>query len=274
VRYLGKVFVLLSVLVASAPACRQATATTVITNSPARGSVVSLNNGDAQSYFVQLFEQKTGLDALSVWSITNDFAESDRALTGTTNASQGFFTNNANGSGCAYHTGGDTGVVTMSSGASGAGFCDWSLSVGGANKHVPNARQKRWFAAYLVAPAHAPAAASRVSFGLYANTTMIGIGYGAADTTWHYTRAVNNVTDVADTGVAIDSAGTKYVWNFLYNDGQNVRQITDVRSGSADTIIEPSGNLPDVPGYFYGWNEGTSSTDIINFDAYVVGTER
>lgn len=244
----------------------------VYTNIPPASSTSTLTvDADSVSYFTSLFQYKTGLNPMSYSTYYDDFVFNQRATTG--NAGAGFFVVGANGSAAVFHSGGDAGVVTMTSGVTGAGFCDWSPSLGGAFYHIPSLRQKRWLIAYRMACGHATAAGSRVAAGAFAGTTFVGIGYGSAATNWQYCRgtAMNNITD---SGHVIDTSGNVYIWVYTFNDGTNVRFCVDVENGGVETIGEQSANLPSNAGYFYLANEGASTSDIINLDAVVSCCER
>lgn len=225
-----------------------------------------------RAYFTDLFKAKTGLNPLSFWSHDNDFVDSHKQLTST--GGQGFFPSSTNGATAAYIAGGISGAVQMLSGVTGAGYCDWSLSQGGSILHIPNLRTKRWMAAYKIAIGTAPSAGSRVAMGAYGSPDMVGLGFGDDDTTWHYCRANNDVVDVFDTGKAIDSSGSVYLWMYIFNDGTHVRVCVDVEGGGIEQIADVSSNLPNIAGYFYGWNHGDATGDAVNFDAYVVMCER
>ncbi len=217
-------------------------------------------------YWQALFQQKTGLNPLSFWTYDLEFADGNRAA-GSTN---GYGTVvSGTGATAALAAGG---VMVLTGPSAGAGAADWSQAA--AANQPSNARTKRWIAAYRLACGKAPGAASRVSAGVYVTTTMIGLGYGGADANWQYTRAVNNVTDVVDTGTAIDSSGSVYVWNYLYNDGTNVNYCIDAQGGGLQAIAEASSNIPSAAGYFYLWNEGTGQADVIKLDTVVICCER
>jgi hypothetical protein len=116
------------------------------------------------------------------------------------------------------------------------------------------------------AAAAANNANSRVASGLYGGTSMIGIGYATAEANLKYCRAVNNVVPVLDLGFPIDTTGNAYDYRVLFNDGVHLWGNPALQAGAPWQIVDTSANLPSAGGYFYFWNEGNASGDIINLD--------
>lgn len=239
--------------------------------SPLGINPVAARAPDSAGYFKAYFQQKTGLSPLLYASHFEDFLDGNRALTG----SNGYgFQASGTGTNVAFAAG-LTGVITMTGATSGAGFSDWSLAASGAQVQIPNARTKRWLLAYRVACAHAPVAASRVSMGLFiGGATVMGIGYSSAATNWKYCRGSGTPTELADTGTAIDSTGTVFIWMYLFNDGTNVKYCVDVSGSGVETTAEVSSNVPSSTAMPYLWNEGNGASDIIKFDAFAFCCER
>lgn len=231
---------------------------------------VSAASGSAsgETYFSTLFQSKTGLSPMSISSYFNDFTEG--ALT-------------AGSLGWQVSVGTATisttlgGGVVVSVAPAGVGYADWTPGAASQANQIVNLRTKKWMVGYRLAVASAPAAASRVSCGVYNGTTptYVGIGYNAADTFWQYLRgATIGATVKTATTQTLDSTGNVYLWMYLYNDATSIYYNTDVLAGNADVAAEASSNLPSGVGMPYLYNEGNGSGDTLRVDAAFCYAER
>ena len=227
---------------------------------------------DIKGYFTALFQQRTGLSPLLITSYAEDFLYQATMQPADYSAFP-----SGTGAAAAWIATTGNGIMKLTGPTTGAGQCDWSTSVRTAGPYplIANVRTKKWLAAYRVACHAAPDANSQVSIGIQSGTTFFGLGYVGAAANWQYVRGTDgSVANVTDTGKAIDSGGSQYLWMYLYNDGTNIKMCPDVVGAVAEATAEASTNVPSGTGSAYLYNKGPGAGDIINFDAVVVCAER
>jgi hypothetical protein len=253
---------------------------TTLTGDGSSGDPLGVNPVAARApdwfgYCKTLFQQYTGLSPIAWSSIyENDFATTSNGV-GATNAGDGF---QASGAGAVAVYTNLVGGVVKATGSSGAGYCDWTSNTSAAGwQTIGNLRTKRWAVAYRISIGTTPAAASRITAGVFSSTNVIsGLGYSGAQANWQYCRGAAP-TNIADTGqpITVSAGGTTgYLTIIMGNfDLTNVSYIIDAVTSVTLVTAEAVSNLANGGAQAYIWNEGTGASDVYHIDKALVMTE-